>query len=194
MIRQDLQRQPMVVRGHDKKQQAVVYKPTRKAAGVVLEEEDAQEAYLVTQLYTAERAVATTEYLSRGTCQKITVLFSFQNYDSSNSPPLASLKDSVAVLQSLYPERLQTLVILEPPFWMRATYNLLYPFLSYATRDKVQLASGSKNTDTILRTLLDPDQAMKEVLHDGNLVKPVDLEQYLQQVPSHRLYDDYLQA
>jgi hypothetical protein len=193
MIRQDLQRQPMVVRGYDKKQQSVVYKPTRQAAGVV-EEEDAQEAFLVTHLYTVERAIATTEYLSRGARQKITVLFSFQNYVSSNSPPFAYLKQSSVLLQSLYPERLQKLLILEPPFWMRGLYNLLYPFLSYATRDKVQLVSGMKKTDTIIRRLIDPSQAMKEILKDGQLVKPVDLEIYLQQVPNNRLYDDYLRA
>ena len=190
MIRQDLQRQPMVVRGYDKKQQAVIYKPTRQAAGLV-EQED---TYLVTQLYTAERAMATTEYVSRGANEKLTVLFSFQNYDSSNSPSLATMKESTGLLQSLYPERLQTLVILEPPFWMRGVYNLLYPFLSHVTRDKVQLASGTERTDAILRALIDPNQAMKEVLKDGKLVKPVDLEIYLQQVPSNRLYDDYLRA
>ena len=104
--------------------------------------ETTHEAYIAAQIYMAERAMACTEYLSRGTQEKIVAVMDFENYSSSNSPPLLTLKEAVGILQSYYPDRLKTGIITEPAFWMRSLYNLIYPLMSIPTRDKIQMAYG----------------------------------------------------
>jgi 16S rRNA G966 N2-methylase RsmD len=138
LVREDLERQLMVVRGSDGESRSIVYKPPRESPTNA----DENEAYVATQIYTAERAIATTEYISRGQQEKLFVVFSFENYLSSNSVSIAAMKESSRILQRLYPERLEKLVILDPPFWMRAIVALVSPLLSLATRKKMKLVSG----------------------------------------------------
>ena len=45
-------------------------------------------------------------------------------------------------LQALYKERLQQLVILDPPFFLNLIYNVVSPFLDATTRQKVVMVSG----------------------------------------------------
>jgi hypothetical protein len=128
----------MVVRGSDRELRAVVYKPQRQSPT-----DDAEnEAYILSQIYTAERAIASTEYISRGQQEKIFVIFSFAGYASKNSVSTSAMKESSTILQRVYPERLKMLVVLDPPFWIRAVFTIMYPFLSLATREKMQLVSG----------------------------------------------------
>ena len=176
LLMHDFKRQPMLVCAHDNQSRAVVYKSARRMPWG--EDSINHEAYLLAQLYVAERAIAVSEYhnntrhhdddddddsslLSKTTKkkknQKITVLFSFQSYSSSNAPALSTLTKSTVLLQQLYPERLQSLCILDPPFWMRATYNLIYPFLSEAVCSKVKLVSGSDAIEAMLTSTLDSD-------------------------------------
>ena len=128
----------MVIQGITKDYGAVAYKPPRETPS---NDADA-EAYVMAQLYTAERAMAVTEYASHGAHEKVVAVFSFEDYSSSKSPPMPAMKESSTVLQRIYPERLKILIIYEPPFWMKALYTILYPFLSYATREKIQMKSG----------------------------------------------------
>jgi 16S rRNA G966 N2-methylase RsmD len=96
------------------------------------------------KIYTAARAIATTEYISRREREKLFVIFPFESYLSSNSVSIAAMEKSKRILQRLYPDRLEKLVILDPPFWMRAIVALLSPLVkvSLATRKKMKLVSG----------------------------------------------------
>ena len=129
-------KQQFFVRGQDQSSRAVVVKMDRQSP------ETNQEAYALMQLYVAERGIACTEFLSKGTQEKVVAVMDYQNYSSSNAPPIMTMKDSLSRLQTNYPERLKTAIITEPPFWMRGIYNLLYPLLSEDTRQKVQMAYG----------------------------------------------------
>lgn len=129
-------KQAFFVRGQDQDSRAVVVKMDRVSP------ETNPEAYSLTQLYIAERAIACTEFLSKGKEDKVVAVMDYANYSSSNAPPLMTMKDAVTRLQTNYPERLKTAIITEPPFWMRGIYNLLYPLMSQDTYEKVQMAYG----------------------------------------------------
>jgi len=131
-----LDKQPFFVRGCTRDKSAVAVKLGRASP------ETCHASYVTTQLYVAERAMACTEWLSRGVQEKVVAVFDFESYSRANAPPLWTLKETVQLLQALYPERLQTAVITEPAFWMKAIYNLVYPLLGYDTRDKIQMAYG----------------------------------------------------
>lgn len=129
-------KQVFIVRGFDRQSRAVAIKMGRTSP------ETNHEAYVTAQLYVAERTMACTEFLSRGSQEKVVAVMDFENYSRSNAPPLLTLKEGISTLQSNYPERLKTAIITEPAFWMRGLYNLLYPLMSDDTRDKIQMAYG----------------------------------------------------
>lgn len=130
-------KQPFFVRGHDMDNRAVAIKMGRQSP------ETNHEAFVTAQLYVAERAIACSEFLSRGKQEKVLAVMDFGNYSSSNAPPLLTMKESMSLMQSNYPERLKTAVITEPAFWMKGLYNLLYPLMSTDTREKIQMAYGA---------------------------------------------------
>ena len=133
-------KQAFFVRGHDRDFRAVAIKMGRQSP------ETNHEAYVTTQLYIAERVIACSEFLSKGTQEKVLAVMDFEGYSSSNAPPMMTLKDAISLMQSNYPERLKTAMITEPPFWMKGLYNLLYPLMSTDTRDKIQMAYGEVGT------------------------------------------------
>jgi hypothetical protein len=223
LVVDDLEKQQMVVRGHDRDFAAVGYKFCRQVPA----SETNEEAYILANLYSAERLVAATEFRTRGGQlgkEKIVMAFDFMGYESSNAPPLSALKKFVEILQRVYPERLKvrnsrhayrlffqwsslllthpcsclyflfkhikTLVVVEPPFLMRALYTAIFPFLAVDTRAKVQMASGEEKRNEIFRQLIDLDQAMPVILSGGKLDSSVNMDHFLLKVPFHLLYDD----
>jgi hypothetical protein len=136
-IQQDMRQQPVVMKKGESSRTVLVKFP-RQATDDAGSTED---AYLTTQLYIAERANACTEFSSRGHDERIVAIFDFGGYDSSHSPPLKWQLSAVRRLQHLYPERLQRLVVLDAPFWMRGLFQAIRPFLSQATREKIQMVS-----------------------------------------------------
>jgi hypothetical protein len=135
LVADDMKKQPVFMRGHNRDSRAVLMKLSRQSGG------GTEEEYLTTQLYVAERASACTEFVSRGRQESMVAIFDFSKYDSSHSPPMKWQLSAIKRLQHLYPERLHKLVILEPPFWMRGLFQGIRPFLSGATRHKIQLVS-----------------------------------------------------
>ena len=138
-IEQDLATQLMVVRGMDRDKRAIVIKFPRQSSGT-------QEAFIATQLYIAERAIATTEVLSLGKQEKVVCVFDFGTYSSSNAPPRSAITTTVHLLQRNYPERLDHLLILEAPFWMRALFTIIHPFLSADTKEKLIMIGDNVST------------------------------------------------
>jgi CRAL/TRIO domain len=133
LVFQDLERQATLVEGEDSNNRTIVYKPPQ-----ISNTTDADEAFLLTQFYTVERAIAKSEF--EGNQEKSCAIFNFKNYSSRNSPSKTTLVTLIKVLQTCYPERLGILTVLEPPFWMRALFNIVWPFLSRATADKIQMS------------------------------------------------------
>lgn len=101
-------------------------------------------------------------------------------------------KGASTLLQHHYPERLKALVILDAPFWMRAVYFAVQPFLSERTKRKIVMVSGvDAKIDAFRGGLLhvDPDHATPFMLPDGKLRSQIDPDRFLFDVPFHALYD-----
>lgn len=141
-LEEDLRKQLMVVRGMDQKSQAVVLKFPRQTSGTT------DEAFVTAQMYITERAIATTEILSEGKAEKVVAVFDFGTYSRANAPPWSAIKTVTQLLQHHYPERLDHLVILDAPLFMRALFQLVHPFLSPETNEKVYMITGEVSVAT----------------------------------------------
>jgi hypothetical protein len=184
LIVPDIEKQSSFVRGKDKEGLAIM---TIKARTEIASED---EAFITTQIYVMERALATTEASSLGKKEKIMVVLDFGDFTSSKAPALYAIKALASILQHCYSERLRRLLIIDPPFWMRTMYGLLKPFLEADTSQKFVMISGDSEKTTIFSEFIDDDQAMPFMLPSGNLTESVDLERFLEVVPFHCLYDD----
>jgi len=182
LICDDLKRQPMVVRGVDDQNRVIVYKPPRMSSG-----DTSGEAFLMTQLYTAERAMATNEFTSKGKEEKLTVVFNFLNYSRKNAPPTSIMITMLKVLQRCYPERLGVLIIVNPPFWLRGAYNAVWPFLSKATAEKLRMPTSQKAADEEFRKIVSGNKELEVMLSNGEICS-VDLTDYTQQ-PFYSQFD-----
>lgn len=174
----------MVVRGHDRDLRAILFKGCRT------ESKNNEKAYTLAQIYLAERTIAATELLSKGKEEKLVLVFDFQAYDSAHSPPFGVLRDTVKLVQLLYPDRVKHIFILHPPFWMRGVYTMVYPFIATETREKVNLVTSNEQKEKLLSEYIDPQQAMPLMLSDGQLTSEIDIDHFLNRVPFHLLYDD----
>lgn len=180
----DLAKQSAFVRGHDKDGFAMLIVKPRS------EKSTNDEAFVATQVFVVERAIATTEALSQGKREMMVVVLDFGKFKSSLAPPWSAIKAIVAILQHRYSERLKRLVIIDPPFWMRTIYGLLRPFLDPDTCAKFVLVSGDKQKTNVFSGFLDSDQAMPFMLPNGTISDSVDIDRFLRTVPFHCLYDD----
>jgi hypothetical protein len=128
-------------------QQPVLIKFPRHEGGTT------EEEYIQTQLYIVERAVACTEFATRGQQEKVLVVMdggsgssssgSSGSSSSSHAPPVSWQLTAIRRVQHMYPERLGQLIIVDAPFWMRGIYHSIRPFLPPSTRHKIQLVSSS---------------------------------------------------
>ena len=135
-LQEEMSKQVMVVRGKDRESHAIAIKMPRESP------ETNEDAFILAQIYIAERAIAATEMLSLGEKEKVVAIFEFGTYSSSNAPPFRVLRSMAQICQRNYPERLFHLVILDPPFFLRSIYTLIHPFLSKDTNEKVIMLSS----------------------------------------------------
>ncbi|KAL7578218.1 hypothetical protein ACA910_012642 [Epithemia clementina (nom. ined.)] len=182
MVESDMTKQICVVRGHDKGNLAILTVFARKALG------ESDEAFLMLMLYAMERATAATEFLSMAECEKIMVILDFGSFDSAVAPSWKASKSVAKVLQNHYPERLKRLVILDPPFWIKAMYKMVSPFLDPLTKKKFVVCSGPEQKRVVMEEFVEPEQAMPFMRPDGKLTGEVDVQHYLRGVPFHMTY------
>lgn len=199
LVSHDLAVQPMAVRGMDQEGRAMVIKLSRTQPW------DATDTpihgYYFAHFYVAERAMAVSEYASRGAMEQVTLMADFSTYDSAHSPPMKVVSGLVQQLQPVYPERLAKAFILEAPLWMQTMTTILRPFLAVRTRQKfvvtgavsnfvATLSGGSSSTkDSLIKGVVDPSQAMPFMMTDGKLTDPIDTERQLEVVPFFEPYD-----
>ena len=178
----DLKKQAAFVRGTDKEGRALLVGRSRVVAGT----NDSE--FLTTQLYLIERALAATEFNSKGKEEKIVVVFDFSEFYASLSPSWESVKSLAHILGNFFPERLIRFVVTDPPFWMRTSYNLLAPFIDPITLEKYILVAGDQSKQ-ILRKYIDAEQAMPFMIPEGKLSETVDLMIFRELVPFFCCYD-----
>lgn len=140
------------------KAQSMFVKAGRTGRGVLVLgsricKETLEEAFVMTVMYMIERAIAVTESLSRGKEQKIDVIIDVSHFKPKCAPRKSTLKAVFHILQEHYPERLRTLVVLEPPLWVSTLFAIVSKFLDQRTRNKVQLARG-KSKQAVLGDIL----------------------------------------
>jgi CRAL/TRIO domain len=175
-------KQPCFVRGKDRHNRAIIVKRGRVSP------ETLHEAYENNHFYIAERAIATTEFLSRGQEEKVLVIMDFEGYSSSNAPSLWTQKETIGLLITHYPERLAAGIVSEPAFWMRAIYNVVCPLLSQETSQKIQMLYAEAKHEAI-RKIIDPEQAMPFMIPEGQLTAPVEPNTFFKHVPYYCHYD-----
>ena len=182
MIEDDMKKQICVVRGHDKGNLAILTVFARTASGA------SDDAFLYLMLHVMERATAATESLSMASHEKIMVVLDFGTFDSSVAPSWKASKSVAKMLQDHFPERLKRLVVLDPPFWIKAMYKMVSPFLDPLTKKKFVVCSGSEQKQSVMEEFIEPEQAMPFMRPDGKLTDEVDVEHYLRGVPFHMTY------
>ena len=136
LVRRDMEKQYTIMRGHDKENRAIMIKYPRTLPGTT------EDEYLISQIYMAERSTAATEFLSLGCQERSMAIYDFGGFASGNAPPFKMQVTIATSLQKTFPERLQVIVMVEPPFWLRSVLNLLTPFLSESITKRVRMASG----------------------------------------------------
>mmetsp|Transcript_15828 Transcript_15828/g.43790 ORF Transcript_15828/g.43790 Transcript_15828/m.43790 type:complete len:317 (+) Transcript_15828:146-1096(+) len=183
-VSDDLKRQPMVVRGVDMDNRTIIYKPPRGSSS---DSADDNEAFIVTQIYTAEKAVATSEFTSKATEERLTVVFNFRDYSRKNSPSTSTVATVTKIMQRCFPERLGILVIADAPFWMKTLVTVLKPVMSQATRDKFRMPSGQTAIDKEFRKIIRSDEKLQNLLTSGE-ISSVDVSDYVMQ-PFYSQYE-----
>ncbi|KAL3909940.1 MAG: hypothetical protein SGILL_007890, partial [Bacillariaceae sp.] len=186
LIRFDMKKQYHILRGQDKFGQSIMIKYPRRQANTT------EAAYVMSQIYMAERSTAATEFLTRAKCERSIAVYNYLGFDRSMSPAFPMQIAAATQLQKLYPERLQTLVFVEPPLWLKAVLGVLNPFLSDSITERIQWATGIDERDTTFTRLLGDDlsKATPLLRKDGQLSKPVSLEHFLVDVPFFEIYDN----
>jgi len=116
--------------------------------------ETTEETFLVTIIYMMERACAATETYSQGKEQAMDVVLDIGGFKANCAPRRSTLKTVFHVLQSHYCQRLNVLVVLDPPLWMSALYTVVSAFLDQRTRRKFQMPRGSKAKQSKLAATL----------------------------------------
>ena len=183
-ISDELERQTMVVRGVDANNRTIIYKPPRNSS---VNNAYGAEAFILIQIYTAERAMATSEFTSKAEEERVTVVFNFRDYSRKNSPPTSSMMTLAKVIQRCYPERLGVLIIADPPFWMRAVFNVVWPILSTATTEKIRMPLGQKAINEEFSKVIKGDKKLKGLLLSGD-ISSVDVADYMKQ-PFYSQYE-----
>lgn len=182
-ISSDLMKQKAYVRGRDKDGRALLIMHPRTCADTV------EDEFVTTMIYLMERAIAFTEFDSAGRIEKISAVFDFAAFNSSLAPSTDAIKRVTSILQNSYSERLQKLVIVDPPFWMRTAWGILKPFLHPVTRAKIVMASGQKSKLTIVGGIIDESEAMPFLLPTGHLCDEVEIDVFTKNVPFQIGYD-----
>lgn len=113
-----------------------------------------EEGYILAVIYMIERVVAVTESLSEGSETQMDVVIDASCLKSKYCPSRSTLKTVIKILQDQYPQRLNTLIVLDPPFWLSTFWSVLSVFVDQRTRNKLQLARGTKAKKSILGDVL----------------------------------------
>ena len=186
-LENDLKRQIVVVRGHDKFYHAIGMKFPRNCP-MDSSDEEAIDEYRTAQIYVTEKSLAVTEILTKGIEEKVIGAIDFADYSSSNAPPTSVMTNINSMLQTNYPERAYRLILCDPPFWIRAILLVFKVFLAPQTQEKIVSVYGPDNKQEVIGELIDTDQAMEFLLPGGQLSNSIDTTKILNQ-PFHFLYD-----
>jgi hypothetical protein len=186
--------QTNVVRGHDKEDRAIFFAFPRKTARKS-DNGSEEDAFVDSILYTIERAVACSEFVSVGRQDQIVCVV---NTKGGSCPSFKTLQAAIGVMQRFYPARLKHCFVLHAPYLVTALFKMLKPFMDPITASKFVFPSGAKashnkgggNDPSLVSELIDESQAMPVLMPGrGRLTPDVSVDRFLYDVPFHELYD-----
>ena len=131
LIAPEMAIQSMIPHGHDRANCAIVHRSDRLTA------QCDKEAFYYVAIYGAERGMAATEILSKGRECTVVGVLHLDNYRLSRVPPTSIISKGLQLMQLIYPGRIKKAFVTNPPFWFRAIYAILSPFLSREIRNLV---------------------------------------------------------
>jgi len=184
LVQEDMNNQKVIMRARDKEDRAIMTKFARYESG------SSEDSYIWSQVYMAERSVAATEFGTLGAQERTVSIFDYHGFEASKSPPVATQLKAAQLLQKLYPERLQQLIILEPPFWLRGVLAVLKPVISAGIIDRIEMATGAEATGNVIDQIVDAEQKALLLTSEERLHTAVSMEHFLIDVPFYALYDD----
>lgn len=93
--------------------------------------------YIKGNIYTLERALASTERRTDGEKDKVVVMYDYNGYKMKNSPPIMLVNKLLTILQDHWPERLEHVFVVDAPFIFRAFWTLIKHFIDPITKELV---------------------------------------------------------
>jgi len=133
-ILSELSKQPMVVRGYDKLNRALLLILGRSSRSTD------KEAFINTHMYMIERALACTEHATNGAQDKIAVVVNCANFEQVPSTKL--LKEFFHTMEQYYPNQLAYLALIDAPVLIRSIWFIVKPFIHPEVVDLIKFVSG----------------------------------------------------
>ena len=106
LVESDLKKQIVIMRGHDKASHAMMIKFARLDTGTT------EEPYILSQIYMADRSIATTEFLSMGKEERSCAVYDYNGFESKNAPPFQAQVSAATRLQKVC-HSLASLIVFE---------------------------------------------------------------------------------
>lgn len=140
-------------------------------------------------IYMLERALACTERKTDGEKDKVVVLYDYNGYALSNTPPPLLIKELLYNLRDHWPERLQAVYIVDSPFFFRAFWAIIKHFIDPITKELVQFITGEEQKK-ILRETISEDQAAPYMFDGGKNGEEIDNKTFFYDTPFDRVYGE----
>jgi hypothetical protein len=127
-------------------------------------------------VYSIERCIAAMEHHPKRQ-EKMTLLIDFDGYNILTFPPIQTCLDTISIVQTHYPERLQKAYCVRGPWILQGFWTTVMPFINPTTRQKIEMVSAQ---DMRARLTQDIAPSMLEVEVGGDDPRPFDSATYLQ--------------
>ena len=187
LIRAELATQTNVILCLARQQMAVLRLPRSKPW---VDKQDA-EGYPWGALYLAERALAMHEVLlleDGVDCVGHSLHIVLDTYQALHAPRFRAMTQVLQTMQLLYPERLGKALIIHPPMWLRTLVNVLAPFLSPHTAERIVMVTKQ------LQCTAAVDQPAEDILSAWVRSKDAEAMQEIMQqqmAPNDLYYEPY---
>ena len=152
----------MYVRGYTKHGRALIYmRGDREQTNHELN----NMRHLVWNL---EKAIACTKRKSQALgasavgLEKVILIMDFTHFSMATAPPMSVSKHTLHILQSHYPERVQTIYCFNAPFIFKAFWSMVKHFVDPATKRKIVFVNES-NIKQDFHVQFDDLSALEEV-------------------------------
>ncbi|CAB9506381.1 SEC14 cytosolic factor [Seminavis robusta] len=167
ILRQEDATGKIYVRGYDKDGRAVVYmQPSRENT----KHETNNMRHLV---WNMEKAIAIS---TRQGYSKIAFVIDYTGFSLWNAPPLSTNKYTLDIMQRHYPERCHRFYLTNAPFWFKAFWGTVRPFVDAHTKEKIVMCT-SGNKDVWMESL-GGDPARLEPFLDGTHTYEFNVDEY----------------